>query len=110
MNEFTSEVTGPDRERVAIALGTLAAVTDDHDRDLEQLRAEIARASQTDADTTELEALVQRLERHLDDDDDHQEAGIVERLEDAVKQYEVEHPELTSIFARIVDTLSAAGL
>jgi uncharacterized tellurite resistance protein B-like protein len=91
-------------------LSTLDVVTDDHRTDMEQLRAEIDRAKASDADTTDLEALVARLERHLDEDDEHTEHGIRDRLEEAVKTYEVEHPEVTSIFARIVDTLSAAGL
>ncbi len=91
-------------------LSTLAAVTADHRDDLDQLRAELERAKATDADTAELESLIDRLERHLDEDDEHEEHGIVDRLEEAVTQYEVEHPGVTSIFARIVDTLSAAGL
>ena len=91
-------------------MSTLGCVADDHRTDMEQLRAEIDRAKESDADTTDLEALVERLERHLDENDEHEEHGMVDRLEDAVTRYEIEHPEVTSIFARIVDTLSAAGL
>ena len=110
MNDFTKSVRFGSLNASPRSFATLAVVTDDHRTDMEQLRAEIDRAKASDADTTELEALVERLERHLDSEDEHTEHGIRDRLEDAVQTYEVEHPEVTSIFARIVDTLSAAGL
>jgi hypothetical protein len=91
-------------------LSTLDAVTADHRDDLDQLRTELERAKASETDTTELESLIDRLERHLDEDDEHDEPGMIDRLEEAVTSYEIDHPEATSIISRIIDTLSAAGL
>jgi flagellar biosynthesis/type III secretory pathway protein FliH len=36
--------------------------------------------------------------------------SIIERMEDAVDQFEVTHPELTALISKVMDSLSIAGI
>ena len=36
--------------------------------------------------------------------------SIVDRLESAVRHFEVTHPDLTNVVSRLLDTLSSAGI
>lgn len=85
-------------------------MTDELRHDLDRLRDQIDRVRAGATDEQHLSELLDRVERHLDEDDEHEEPNLVERLEDAITRYEVEHPELTNVVSRIINTLSASGL
>jgi hypothetical protein len=84
------------------------------DKLLQQLHDEIQNAQTIDEKSSELL-------RHLEGDIRtllDRSAGspikvhpsIVERLESALNQFEVTHPDLTTLISRLLDSLSAAGL
>lgn len=79
---------------------------------LEQLRAEI---NQTGADGQEarrkLNDLISDIEHGLDNPDDHEHrATVVASMNDAIAQFEVEHPRATGILNHIMVTLSNMGI
>ena len=73
---------------------------------LAELRSAIDEAEQT-GDKDRLAALVDELDRRLNEDDDE---GIVDDLRDEVSRFEAEHPRLAAAIGRAADALSALGL
>lgn len=53
-----------------------------------------------------LEALAQRLDEHVDDEND----TIVDHIGDSVGRFETDHPALVQTLNRIAQTLNAAGI
>lgn len=79
---------------------------------LERLRAERDRLPAEDRDNRErLDALIAEIEdrlAHPDDRDRHH--GLVERVREAIEEFEVEHPRATAILNDIMVTLANMGI
>ena len=50
------------------------------------------------------------IRRALDEDADHDDDTLVERLEDAVAHFEDTHPDLTNAITVVIDSLSNMGI
>lgn len=82
--------------------------------DLERLRSEIEQTQVTDpVDREELRRLVRDVEdllaRSGDQPSIHDET-LNQRLDDAVRRFEVTYPTLTTVIAKVLNTLSGAGI
>jgi hypothetical protein len=58
----------------------------------------------TDDDTDDLKNAV----KAYDDDGDHE--ALADRLREGALRFESSHPELSGVLARIIDSLTAAGI
>lgn len=88
-------------------------MTDDHLRDaLAALKAEVEAGSATDpGHRARMEALCAQLELELDQDTDAERTrAFAETVQDAIRRYEVEHPQLTAVLSRILRTLESMGI
>jgi hypothetical protein len=86
------------------------------DKDLQQkltdLHAEIEQAQDVDDDArqmlTHLQQDIQNLLERSSDAEAHQ--SLVERLDEAIKQFEVTHPEMTESMGQLLDLLARMGI
>jgi Skp family chaperone for outer membrane proteins len=75
---------------------------------LEALRAEIDALEDANQPVhARLMALADDIEKQLEDEEDE---SLVERVQDAVREYEVEHPRTTGVLNQILMTLSNMGI
>lgn len=78
---------------------------------LTQLHDELATGESFDPETRELLSRVSRdIERVLDEDDDVDNASIVDRVESTALEFEVSHPRLARFLSEITDTLAKLGV
>ena len=77
---------------------------------LEQLASEIDQLTIDDQRKAQLQALVARVEQQLATDDDEEPRDLRDQLEEAVSQFEAEHPTLTGVMRRVLMTLSSMGV
>ncbi len=81
---------------------------------LEQLHAEIGNAQSVDEGERELlkhlMADIQTVLARSGEGAPPQYQPLIQRLGEAVKQYEASHPTLTLLMGRVLDTLSNAGV
>jgi F0F1-type ATP synthase membrane subunit b/b' len=77
---------------------------------LEQLRRELA-ASRGDRATREhLEKLIDEIEARLEDSTTERHESLLERIAEAVEEFETTHPRATAILNEIMMTLSNLGI
>ena len=76
---------------------------------LDQLAAEIDRLAIDDRRKAELQTLVERVEQQLQSDSD-EPRDLREQLEEAMSQFEAEHPTFTGVLHRVLMTLSSMGV
>ena len=75
---------------------------------LKKLHAEVDSIDSVDEENLKL---LRDLEKDIDELLDRSDtSSIVERLRDAIKQFEVSHPTLTSMLSEISNILSNAGI
>ncbi len=80
-------------------------------QDLDELRAELDRLPAEAAGRARLLALLARIEAQIDDADRAEpRESLVHGLEEAVTDFEVEHPRAATVLRRLVQTLSAMGI
>jgi hypothetical protein len=86
-------------------------MTDEKLRDiLEQLHSELERTDSVDDKGREiLNHLSTDIQKFLDPDEDDDES-LLERLQDAIDHFEVEHPTITAALSQMLNTLSNAGI
>lgn len=78
--------------------------------DLERLRAEVNALSEDNPDSREkLNLLISDIEKQLDESSENDE-GLIDKLKDAIHQFETEHPRATAILNDIMVTLSNMGI
>lgn len=77
---------------------------------LERLAEEIDQLGIDEQRKIELQGLIGRVEKQLDADDDEEPRDLREQLEEAVSQFEAEHPTLTGVMRRVLVTLSSMGV
>ena len=77
---------------------------------LQALREEIKKLNTDDHRKQSLTTLADQIEQHVDDASNSKDQGIVESLEAAITEFEVEHPDLTAIINRLLVTLSNMGI
>ena len=84
---------------------------------LKELQLELQRSHFLhEADRTHLEQLVEDLEAQLARSPDESIEGapyhtaVTERLRDATQRFEVTHPQLTVVLARVIHTLTNMGI
>jgi Domain of unknown function (DUF4404) len=82
-------------------------VEDELRRDLAELRAGIERFEDGEEERDQLAALIDRVEAHLAEPEDE---GLVDHARASATRFENDHPDLSRLLERIVDTLSASGL
>lgn len=76
--------------------------------DLEQLRREIGELDVNDEAARErLAALAEEIEARIASNTGE---GLVENVQDAIREYEVEHPRATGVLNQILMTLSNMGI
>jgi len=87
--------------------------------DKQQLRAQLASLHQALADADAvgpearelLEAVLRDIQRLLDVEEREQEPeGLVERLREALKDFEESHPALSEAAGRVIDALARMGI
>lgn len=79
---------------------------------LEQLRNELETVEQVDDDGL---AMLRKLDKDINElisrtDDDLSDLSITERLDEAVRKFEISHPTLTAMLSEISKILSNAGI
>lgn len=75
---------------------------------LEKLHAEVDAIDSVDENSLKL---LRELEKDIDELLDRSDtSSVLERLRDAIKQFEVSHPTLTSMLSEISNILSNAGI
>lgn len=78
--------------------------------DLERLRAEVNALSEDNPNSREkLNLLISDIEKQLDESSENDE-GLIDKLKDAIHQFETEHPRATAILNDIMVTLSNMGI
>jgi hypothetical protein len=81
---------------------------------LEQLHAEIERSETADEKERELlqhlAADIRDLLARSEGEETPPEPSVVKRLEEAVDQYEITHPDLTMLLSKLLAILSNAGI
>jgi hypothetical protein len=81
---------------------------------LEQLHAEIERSATVDEKErellTHLAADIRVLLARSEGEENPTEPSVVKRLEEAVDQYEITHPDLTMLLSKLLAILSNAGI
>jgi hypothetical protein len=81
---------------------------------LEQLHNEIERSETVDEKERELlqhlGADIRALLARSEGEENSAEPTVVKRLEDAVDQYEITHPDLTMLLSKLLAILSNAGI
>lgn len=77
---------------------------------LGQLAEEIDQLTIDEQRKVQLQALIERVEQQLETDDDEEPRDLRDQLEEAVSQFEAEHPTLTGVMRRILMTLSSMGV
>jgi hypothetical protein len=81
---------------------------------LQQLRNEIKDTQSVDEKGTELlrglDGDIHALLERSEENPVQLQPSFVERLEDAIDHFEVTHPVLTTMIARLMDTLSNSGI
>ncbi len=84
------------------------------DKLLHQLHDEIQRTTSIDGKGSEmlrdLQEDIRTLLEHSQDGPVTVHPSMVQRLERALNQFEVTHPDLTTLISNLLDSLSAAGL
>ncbi len=84
------------------------------DKLLHQLHDEIQRTTSIDAKGSEmlrdLEADIRTLLERSQENSVVVHPSMVQRFERALNQFEVTHPDLTTLISNLLDSLSAAGL
>ncbi len=75
---------------------------------LDDLRVGIDRFEDGHADRDDLSRLVERVEARLQPDQDDE--GLVDAAQQSAARFETDHPDLSRVLRRIVDTLSASGI
>lgn len=83
--------------------------------DLTELRAEIERLPANAAGRERLIQLAQRIERQIDesakaDAQEESEDSLIDGINEAAADFEVEHPRTTGLLRRIINTLSSMGI
>jgi enoyl-[acyl-carrier-protein] reductase (NADH) len=80
-------------------------------KNLEQLRAELAHLSPDDPTRKRLEQVIADLEQHLNNPQDADDkAKLDEGFRSALEHFEAEHPRLTLIVHQIINVLSGSGI
>ena len=81
---------------------------------LVQLANEIDQLTIDDQRKVQLQALIERVEQQLETDDAEEPRDLRDQLrdqlEEAVSQFEAEHPTLTGVMRRVLMTLSSMGV
>ncbi len=80
------------------------------DEALQALRNEILNLNTDDSRKQSLNTLADQIEQQIDDTSNTKHQGLVENLEETINEFEVEHPDLTSIINRILITLGNMGI
>ena len=79
---------------------------------LERLHAEIERLGEKDAVLKQrLNELIVDVEKQIQGEvDEEQAAGLIDKLQQQVEQFEAQHPQVTGILNQIMLTLSNMGI
>jgi hypothetical protein len=81
---------------------------------LEQLHNEIERSETVDEKERELlqhlGADIRELLARSEGEENPSEPSVVKRLEESIDHFEVTHPDLTMLLAKLLETLSNAGI
>lgn len=77
---------------------------------LEHLAREIDQLGIDDGRKAELQRLLERADRQLEQGDDEEPRDLRDQLEEAVSQFEAEHPTFTGVLNNILVTLSSMGV
>lgn len=77
---------------------------------LEQLHDELARTESVDAEGREMLSHVNAdIKKFLDPNQENPET-LLERLQNAIDHFEVEHPAITAALSQMLNTLNNAGI
>ncbi len=77
---------------------------------LEQVHAELQKVNKVDADSLKLLQDIDQDVQSLLKKSDVETPSILERMQKAVEQFEVEHPTLTTLLSEVSTILSNAGI
>ena len=81
---------------------------------LEQVHAEIEHSDTVDEKErellTHLAADIRDLLARTEGEENPAESSVVNRLEESIDHFEVTHPDLTMLLAKLLETLSNAGI
>lgn len=77
---------------------------------LQQLHDELERAASVDEKEREMLRRLSADIRQFLDPDRENPATLLERLQDAIDHFEVEHPAITAALSQMLNTLSNAGI
>ncbi len=77
---------------------------------LEQVHAELQKVEQVDAEKLKLLQNLEQDVQALLKKTEVETPSILERMQDAVDQFEVEHPTLTALLSEVSTILSNAGI
>lgn len=79
---------------------------------LKRLQQEHAQSQYRDPQSqARAQQLIADLERHLQHPDSAEtQADLHQRMTEAIREFEVEHPQLTATFSQIVSALSGMGI
>lgn len=85
-------------------------MTDKLDVLLEQVHAELQKEDKVDADSLKLLQDLEQDVQSLLKKAEVETPSILERMQEAVEQFEVEHPTLTTLLSEVSTILSNAGI
>jgi hypothetical protein len=85
-------------------------MTDKLDVLLKQVHAELQKIDKVDADSLKLLQDLEQDVQSLLKKAEVETPSILERMQDAVEQFEVEHPTLTTLLSEVSTILSNAGI
>ena len=77
---------------------------------LEQVHAELQKVDKVDADSIRLLQDLKQDVQGLLDKADVETPSILERMQRAMEQFEVDHPELTTLISEVSSILNNAGI
>ncbi|MCB0119227.1 MAG: DUF4404 family protein [Anaerolineales bacterium] len=77
---------------------------------LEQVHAELQKVDKVDADSVRLLQDLKQDVQGLLDKADVETPSILERMQRAMEQFEVDHPELTTLISEVSSILNNAGI
>jgi hypothetical protein len=88
---------------------------DDIQHTLAELKQQLGQLSDTDAAVKQrMEILIAAIESQLteetSDEASYEDKGLIDQLNESVEQFEAEHPQVTGVLRRIMQTLSDMGI
>jgi hypothetical protein len=78
---------------------------------LEELHAALREAGAVDPESRELlRTVLADIQRLLDQESGHEPESLVDRLREAMEEFEESHPTLTEAAGRVIDALAKMGI